>query len=323
MPEGQSAHPEIGAGLTCMLELIERMMRSLEERLAPSPPPPGLLARLCRLVSGQALADRARLAVCAMLRAQLAVLASSLSASVMADLPSPVVECDPAQDATALPTATAPGAAGTPDTGAAPSPGVRGDEGAASITTDVTRGTANGASMAVAPAALATTDAPACDTPDGGAAVLPSTGAVTGAPVTEARDADQSASRKPKVDAPGLDGETASPGAATTATRAPSFVIAWLNTGVSRGAPTLGQSRERGRLVGRRRADARRACAPSNGDVALRVAGSLPYQKRWWAVGGGDCPHRGVRETRGIRGRAAWLADGTVSARDGHPCLHA
>ena len=92
MSEDQHALPGTGDGVACVLDLLNALMRSLEERLAPPPPPPSLLARIRRLVSGKTVADQCRRAVCALMRARLGQVAAGLAAAVAADLAA--AECD-------------------------------------------------------------------------------------------------------------------------------------------------------------------------------------------------------------------------------------
>ena len=115
------------AGLAGVIDLLEAMMRSLEERPEPPPPPPTLWARIRRLVSRETVVDQCGRVVRAMLRAKLRQLASGLEAAVAADLKAGVGA--PA-DGTAEPE-TSPRSSDTGASGVASSGGnVQGGEGA-------------------------------------------------------------------------------------------------------------------------------------------------------------------------------------------------
>ena len=275
MPEDQS----VLAGLDGVLELLQRMMASLEERLAPSPPPSGMLARLLRLLSGQALADQTWRAVGVMLRAKLALFASSLSASVMADLQSHGTSDGPAQDAAELPSLPAQSVLSRPRDACALAPCapplacVRGDaDAASSIGTDVATPAACCGSMVNAADAVAITGSETCGTHGVGAAASPGSGAGSHAPFPGCRDADAIVAREPEADGPGRDEDEG---------RRARAHLELLERSRSICRRTIKPVDERKRRLVRQ-CDARvhLAGARFNGGVSLRVAGPVATRAR-------------------------------------------
>ena len=101
MPEDQHALPGTGDGVACVLDILNVLMRSLEERLEP--PPPTLLARIRRLISGKTVIDQCRRAVCGLMRARLGQVAAGLAAAVAADLARAECDGDSSEDGAAPP----------------------------------------------------------------------------------------------------------------------------------------------------------------------------------------------------------------------------